>query len=290
MSFQTTASQDISGIAVASLLKQTASTVSLQVSDLSERVQNVVCKCLPKYQELCQRYSTGASDPELIEILSFSKIESELLSQLTSEEKLLYNRICEASIAKLYPNAHHRAVQDSQCAEVLRQFPTTVPVPGDGNCGLHAFAYGFVDQMNADDAAKLEAEVCKLRRGSDEETVLSRLSKGHYSVDDSIFMMALAKVLRKIGHQGIPKLYQEQIKEMGNSKEVRSIMGDLIPQDNGKWVDHEGLIALGRMFGKDVCVVREMGDGHHVIVGCKKQPHIVINHRVNHFTARRRIR
>ena len=146
-----------------SLLKQEANGLSPQIKNLSDRVQKAAGECLREYQQLCRHFSNGARDPELMEILFFSQKESKLLSQMSSEEKALYNRICETSIAAICPDPHHRAVQSSQQTAILKSFPTIVPVPGDGNCGLHAFTYGFVDQMNADDADKLKAEILKLR-------------------------------------------------------------------------------------------------------------------------------
>jgi hypothetical protein len=287
-----TISQDAAGVAAASSFKQAASGVSPQIQDLSVRVQNVARECLQEYQHLCERYSTGASDPELMEILSFSQKETNLLSHMSSEEKAIYHRICDASVAARCPHAHNYAVQVSQHTEILKKFPTEVPTLGDGNCGLYAFAHGYVDQMNADDVATLQAAVLNLgpvKPDSQEAFVLDRLNTGRYSVADSNFMMALAKVLRKIGHNGIPEYYRDQIAEMGNSEEVRSIISNLIPQRDHEWVDHEGLICLGHILGKRVCVLREMSK-NHVLVGDKEKPDIVINHRYNHFTARQRIR
>ena len=282
-----------------SLLKQESNGLSPQIKNLSDRVQKAAGECLREYQQLCRHFSNGARDPELMEILFFSQKESKLLSQMSFEEKALYNRICESSIAAIYPDLHHRAVQSSQQTAILKSFPTIVPVPGDGNCGLHAFTYGFVDQMNAYDAAKLKAKILKLGPellGSNEAFVLDRLNQGRSGrdlvrdlVNDSKFMMALSKVFRTMGYNNIPKYYKTQIDEMGNSDEVRSIMSNLIPKKDGQWVDHEGLICLGRIFGKKVCVLREMSRGH-VVVGSKENPDIVINHSGNHFTARQRIR
>jgi hypothetical protein len=265
-----------------------ASDVPPRIEDLSDRVQKLARVCLQEYQGLCQRYSIGASDPELMEVFLFSKKEVELLNQMSSDEKALYHRICEASIAVICPNAYRCAVQASQSTAILKKFSDVVQVPKDGNCGLHAFAYSYVDQMNANDADRLKDVVLKLgpiNAASDEAVVLDRLNKGVYSTSDVDFMRALAKVLRKIGHHGIPEYYAAQIAEMGDSPEVQSIMSNLIPLKDGEWVDHEGLMCLGRMLGKEVCVVREMSDGSHVAVGCKKDPHIVIYHSANHFTA-----
>ncbi len=271
---------------VSSGLSEAVKQASPELTALSDRVRRVA----NEYVDLCSRYAVGASDPDLIEVLAFSEREVHLLSEFTPEEIASYHKVCEMLVNSKCPSIQRLAAEDAQVRSVS-QFKAEVNVPGDGNCGLHAFARSYVASMDDTDANRLKGVIQKqiaqgqIRETSDEKTVLDRLEQGTYSSDDAEFMAALPKVLRKIGHNAIPEYYRTKINEMGNSQEVRSIMANLIPEKDGVWVDHEGLIALGRILGKKICVVRNREGEKPVLVEDKMNPDMVIGHRHSHFTS-----
>ena len=149
-----------------SVSASTSKTLSsqLQGSPSPER-KEAINKIAQEYIRLVGLYARGASDPQLIEIQLFSKREVDLLNSFKDnpEEKVFYDQLCQDLIKKNRINDSREVseFQSRQTAEIINKFSIQRNVPGDGNCGLHAFAKSYVASMTRKEYA---AQLCKVIR------------------------------------------------------------------------------------------------------------------------------
>jgi len=160
-----------------------------------------------------------------------------------------------------------------------------IPVPGDGDCGIHSVAVGFILQSHRRDVVKkLQDQIQSLPQSRDTALVLTGLSqlpgRREQLMRDRAFMDALARVLRQVGHKEIPKLYN--IDRVSNPQS-QAMIRNLIPKEQGKWASEEGLIALAKIIGLKVRIDEVIG-GRRVYTGELDDPDFDIRLRGGHFT------
>lgn len=264
-------------------------TLSINIpssSMISENLKGLAKKAktsAAQYLKLCaeyQRLSKNGYVPESFyeKFIQFTKEESEVLVNKRVES--LYKEL----------TSEDRIKNHLEISATIDACDKKIEVPGDGNCGLHSLAIGLVHQGNEEVLKKLKEEINQQPNSSNKTIVLDGIERLRTTdrsrlLNDRVFMNALTKILREIGHKQVPLYFQSLYTSL--SKKEKKVIQELIPAKNGEWVSAEGIIALAKILKMEVCIdVRNnRNENERVFLhGESKKPDFVIRHKGSHFT------